>query len=157
MTVDMKPVPTSDPIDLTTWFDDTEYDNGLGGLVLRGAVAQISDLLRKVFADSPPRMGLPFEWSSPKQWRLKASDGRKGPAVTDPVMLYVDLPLCETDDAFVSYSLSLEDCIDDVIELQTSWDDDDDKTEGRRICGELAARLRQLADKIDDACKDDAS
>jgi hypothetical protein len=61
-------------------------------------------------------------------------------------MLAISLPLGEPGDYGVDYSCSFEAVVDELIE--TMLDPGQDSPE---ICAEVAARLRELADKLDKA------
>jgi hypothetical protein len=130
----MKLVATSEPIDFS-WYAD------IGDAV--------TAVVRKELEENPPRLDFPVGWD----FGDDPSDGRSGPPPSDPVTLYLDLPFAESVDERVRYSCSLEDVVDDLIEGHVGWSsgkiEDED---GRRICARVAARLRELADKLDSAC-----
>ena len=169
---EMKFVETSNPIDLTTWdfadqfsvstkqgydlFDkwQTEWNNLFDKL--RQALAQeLTDVLRQEFKDYPPTLSFPFEWSS-EGAIAGGGDGRGGPAPTDPCMIYVDLPLGK-DDAACSFACSLEGAVDSVIDLYHSYPATRKvHEEGHEVCLKIAARLRELAAKLEQACEPDA-
>ena len=136
---DMHLVATSASIDLTKW--------GLADIEWIGPVhaKTVTDVLREEFNNHPPSLDFAFQYS-PK------SDGRCGPAVTDPVMMYVDLPLSGQDGNNNSWAVSLEECVDSVIEYYCHGETKKIESEnGRRICTAIAARLRELAQKLDAA------
>jgi hypothetical protein len=140
---------SSDPIDLTTWFwsdADFELDSAMIEVLMKAFAQRATKLLREVFEETPPRLSLPILWSP-------ENDGRKGPAVTDPMLLHLDLPLASTLDDSVTYAISLEGCIDDALALLWSAESQIvEEPDGRRICRIMAERLRELAQKLDDAC-----
>jgi hypothetical protein len=142
---DMTRVETSNHIDLTTW-EAFSLKPKLG--------KRITELMQNEFSRAPPRLSLPIQWA----WGDEESqDGFGGPAPSDPAMLYVTLPL-GPDEEGVNYACSLEVAVDDLIDLH-----EDRETEkimdadGCGIAGKVAARLRELADKLDAACAPDTT
>ena len=136
------------PIDLSAWrfFDD---DNVWRDLLMAGFAVSVTKTLRTVLQETPPSLSLPFGWTD--------SDGIGGNCPDDPATLYLGLPLGETDDC-VYWSISLERVIDDLIGLIESGDIHKVEGEvGHAKCFKIAARLRELADKLENACVDEAS
>jgi hypothetical protein len=101
---------------------------------------EITELLQAMFKNYPPRLALvPFEYDE------RPTTCRK-PRANPPLMLRVSLPLGRSlADYGVDYSCSLESVVDELIETVL---DDNPET-----CAEVAARLRELADKLDAACR----
>lgn len=129
-------VPASAPIDITAWNWGEGYDEGLAGLLMKGAAARISEVLKSVFESDPPRVSFPFAW------------GR----VTDPVMLHVDLPFNDESGNACVFAVSLEGCVDDLLDLERNLEGKVASDKGENIVRKVAARLRELADKLDNAC-----
>jgi len=140
----MKRVFTSAKIDLggLNFFD---ADDAWIALLTKGLTAQVTETLREVFEETPPQLELPIAWGPD-------DDGCNGPCPTDPVMLYVSLPLGRTQDENVNFACSLEGAIDRLIELHENPDGNVFNPGSQEICGQVAARLRELADKLDKAC-----
>jgi hypothetical protein len=136
---DMALVKTSDEIDLTSW--EIFY--------LRPKLGRrISAFVQSVFEAEPPELTLPFQWSGGEQ----SGDGYRGQAVTDPMMLYVALPLAKDDK--VVFSCSLEEAIDYVFQGFSSTGEADGpivSEEHRNVLAQMAVRLLELANKIDEA------
>lgn len=112
--------------------------------------APLRDDLREQFEEEPPFVTLPFLWASGP----KPSDGYGGPAPTDPLMLYVSLPLADDAETIdpCCFALPLEAAIDDVIDgFENPSTHRVEEEEGREVCLKIAARLRALADKLDAA------
>jgi hypothetical protein len=132
-------------IDLRDWtFPYGDEDPcSLADILMKGCVARVTEVLRQQFEDDPPKLTLPFGW--------RRSDGRGGPCPDDPVTLHVNLQL-GSDEEGVTYACSLEGAVDDVIELY-EIDGKIDDPKGRETCAMVAARLRELANKLDDVCK----
>lgn len=132
----MEPVPTSPAIDLKEWGFDPLPDivNSI-----------LTDAVRRTLEEDPPRLSLPYTYSD--------SDGRYGPCPDDPVMIYLDLPLRGSEDESVCWQISLAALTEDIIEdhiADTGYVDDE---EGVAVCRNIAARLRELADQLEAACK----
>jgi hypothetical protein len=109
--------------------------------------------LRAAFADQPPDIHLPITWDFGEA--ENRNDGHGGDIPNDPLMLYVSLPLGADDGNGneVIYGLSLEAVVDELIDGHTAGDSNKivDDEEQRSILVRVAARLRELADKIDTA------
>lgn len=128
-TWEMRQVPHSPPINLG--HDETG----------------INEYLRDSFDYQPPCMSFPYMW-----W--PDSDGIGGSAVSDPATLYVGLPLTESFDDPIYFEILLADVVEDLIERLMSPVSGKVKTEkGQTICRQVAARLRELADRLDAACE----
>ena len=133
-------VKHTNPIDITTWTwgDVDPTVNTVHGM---------NEILREQFEESPPDITFPFHWSDHND------DGYNGPAVSDPVMIYVGFPLGPNEEPCV-YAASLEEVVDDTIEgkmnPQTKIVED---LAGQEICRKIAARLRELAVKLEKACQ----
>jgi hypothetical protein len=139
-------VPHSNPIDLSTWqwFDD---DNTFVNSLAKGFALQVTEVLREAFEETPPRATLPFMWAKEVD-DDEGGDGVGGPQVADPLTIYVDLPLAHASDVPCVFSIRLEDMIDDLIGAICTH------PHGTILCREIpdkiAARLRELAQKLDD-------
>jgi hypothetical protein len=120
--MDMQLVETSKEIDLTTW--------NIGLRTMTESIGDVaSQALREQFSVDPPDLYLPIVFA-------ESSDGFHGSAVTDPLTIYVALPLAANADEHVVYAISLNDVIDDEIEMGSNF-------------GCLPEALRALAKKID--------
>jgi hypothetical protein len=140
---EMVPVPGSPPIDLRTW-QLWESDDGqrLNEIVMQA----VTDIVRMAFEESPPYLHFPFAWST--------GDGCGGPAVSDPATLYVGLPLAEQGGDWCQYACSLEGAVNGLIDLLVSPETGKiEDVESIERCSKVAARLRELAGKIDAACE----
>jgi len=96
---------------------------------------------------TPIELDLPHMWAFPPD----PSDGIGGPAVADPAMLRLYLPVGEDEDDPWVFETSLEAVIDDFIESLASPVSGKIEVD-RHLPAGLATRLRELADKIDAAC-----
>jgi hypothetical protein len=118
------------PIDLTSWFDNVDWNE------------VFTEKLREVFKEEPPILFFKLQFSKNELNMI------------DPVMLCVDLPLTPNQADMVSFGCSLEEAVDDVIDSFQNFNTgkviDDD---GRRVCGGIALRLRELADKLESSMK----
>ena len=130
-------------IDISQWtfFDD---ENAWRDLLMAGFAVAVTKTLRTALAETPPTLSLPFAWGH--------DDGLGGKRVEDPATLHMGLALGEDTDEHVYWEISLEKCIDDLIWLNASGDIGKCEGDSRVICNTLAARLRELATKLDDAC-----
>jgi hypothetical protein len=118
------------PINAGGWFDDENLN------------IAVTDKLRYIFQKEPPILSFRLEYDDPDD-------------SIDPVTIHVDLPLGIYEGDTVSFACSLESAVNELISSHTNWhtgeinDDDDDK--GREICSTIASRLRELADKLENA------
>ena len=133
---EMKFVEISDEIDLSSWglFD------AMGDLAeeINDVIGKrVTKTLRETFKEDPPKLSLPFPWS-PDDPDLQP----------DPLTLYVELPLGKDDSSDVIYSCALEVVIDDMIEEIEDLEEEVGR-EKWDCCAKIAARLRELADKLD--------
>jgi len=119
----------SDPIDLTEW-DFFGDENPWRDLLVTGFAVHVNKILRQEFQDRPPKLFFPFSF--------RDGDGFGGKCPDDFATVYVSLPLGATSDECVCWSISLEAAVDDM--LQTSNPD--------APFDKIAARLRELADKL---------
>lgn len=87
-------------------------------------------VIRERLADDPVDVWFPCLWGD--------SDGVGGPPISDMAMLYVQLPGDYGGDS-AQYAVSLEALVDEVIA----------EAPDTAICRGLAARLRELATKLD--------
>ena len=121
--------PSAEQIDLCQWtfFAEDDPTGGVRDLLMKGSAVEITRVLRKQFDDDPPL--------------LEFADDNKNFA-NDPALLSVILPLaeCGSDDGGVVYLCSLEGPVDYLI-----WGTN------KATCAKVAARLRELADKLDRA------
>jgi hypothetical protein len=140
---EMHPVQHAGSIDITTWtwFDD---DDSWRDIFAAGFAVQINKILRKEFRKHPPTIDLPFMW--------RDGDGLGGKCPDDPAMLYVCLPLGADVDSSPYWAISLESVVDDFIDGIVSRDTLKIEGDEKETAHLLAARLRELAQKLDDAC-----
>jgi hypothetical protein len=141
---ELKFVAHGQPIDLSTWQLVVNADD-LFNIISKGLASQITEIIRTNFRTSPPDAYFPFQWADDN----KPSDGIGGPPVADPVMIYVDLPLSAASDIPCTFSISLEDIVDAFIDSSRPYPTCS-KIYKREIPDKIAARLRALAQKIDD-------
>jgi hypothetical protein len=124
----MDRVPSSGVIDFTDWgFADDHPKRAI----------YLTKLLREQFMEYPPVLDLPFEWSD------SGSDGRHGPAVEDPLTLYLNIPVGEADGNGPLWSCTLGEIIDELIESNSPPDD-----AARGMFAVIAEALRTLADRL---------
>jgi hypothetical protein len=154
---DMAFVEHSAEIDLRDWIffptdeRNTKKPDGpmtLADVAMAGFAAVATKVLQEQFQHQPPSLDFPINWAIGK----RPSDGRGGPPPSDPVTLYVDLPLGAGEENACSYSCSLEAVVDDLIDGHKNHIGKIDNIEAIEIMGKIAARLRELAAKLDDAC-----
>jgi hypothetical protein len=141
---EMLHIRTSSQIDLTTWTFFEEDRSGMLELLAKGFAHKITDTLREVFEKNPPKLFFPFEWS-------RTCDGCNGPAVLDPAIVYVQLPMGATEDDIVCFAGSLEAMVEEVIHLHQGPSKRVEDETGREICEKLAVRMRELANRLDRA------
>jgi hypothetical protein len=113
-----------EPIDTTGWFDNPSFE------------LMVTEQLRYIFTEEPPILYFKFQYEH----------------ADDPVMINVDLPLASSDIQMVSFACSLEEAVDDVIfyfQHRDTGKVSDDK--GRKVCGGIATRLHELANKLENA------
>lgn len=119
---------TDGPIDATGWTENEKLNQFLTGQ------------LTNIFNQEPPILFFPIQLCN-------------RPDDYDPVTVGVDLPLRPMGGDMVSFECSLESAVDDLIDMYINWHtgkvDDDD--EGGRCCKAVATRLRELANKLEDA------
>lgn len=134
----LTPVAHGEKIDLTTW--------GFGALesVAAAITLAATEAIRDTFEEDPPYIYFPIEWGD--------NDGINGPRIIDPATLYVSMPLGATEE-HVIWSVSLESAVDSLIEINEAGRDGPLREEGSEAATKLAARLRELATKLDDAVK----
>jgi hypothetical protein len=125
---EMTRVPSSGAIDFTDWGFADEHPK---------RAIYLTKLMREQFQEHPPDLDLPFEYSQGH------GDGRHGPAVTDPLTLYLDIPLGETDGEGPLWSCTLGAIIDELI--ANSGQPDEDTKAIFLVIGEA---LRTLADRL---------
>ena len=136
-------------VDLSTWgIADT-----IGKALTTDYFKEIGEAIREELDDHPPRVSLPWVWGP-------EGNGYHGPGVSDPVTLYIELPLTASDDDEIVFGISLEEAVDDYIEDMINGHDpavdkicEAEAIEHTRV---LARRLRELADKIDAHCANEA-
>jgi hypothetical protein len=137
----LKHVSHTPRIDMREWFFGYDAEKKLHGCIL----AEVSELVRVVWEENPPRISFPFEWGF-------ESDGNGGPGVVDPATVYVELTLSPSDDA-CCYSVSLKAVVDELIEDHRAGGDGPLDDEGKAVVTKLAGRLRELADRLDSAAR----
>ena len=135
----MKWVPHSEPIDFTGWvFVDDERFNKIIADTCAEAIK--SALLPEDDFDAPDPF-LPWSWSK--------DDGIGGPCPDDPLTIYVRLPLGATDE-HPTWSFSLNDCIDEIIELHEGAEPGKIPDAPANVIAVRDA-LRAAAQRLDDA------
>jgi len=141
MRVEMKFVETSEAIDLMKWGFAT------GGEIEEAIGRVVTGALRTNFVESPPCMRLPFKYAPD-------SDGANGPAVSDPLTLDVEIFLGSNDYDGTTFRCSLGDVIDDLIDDHVSGQSGKiEDADYKHFCGRMVDRLRELAEKLDTACR----
>jgi hypothetical protein len=123
--------PKSYPIDLTTWelLGSNEVSDAIG--------RQVTEALREAFEENPPR--LEFD-------DINMPD--------DPATLMLSLPLGANDGADCVYTCTLEDVVEYFIDTSSAGDSDLIEDEEEIITARrIAVRLRELAAKLEAACK----
>lgn len=136
---EMERLPHSEKME----FEDFEFEvEGLGALIRQ----TITDRLEKNLAECPPRLSLPMRWG-PNE------DGDGGPPVSDPLTIYLRLPLDKGRDAECIWSITLTELLDyelfDGPDGPTTmpWGDEDWNEATERALTVIEA-LRVLADKL---------
>ena len=131
---DMARVWHAAQIDITAWrfFED---EDPWRDLLAAGFAVYINTALCDALEEYPPHLWFPVMWCD--------GDGVGGKCPDDAATLYLGLHLGASDNS-VCWSISLEDIVDDMIEDSTPVDDP-------KPFIKLAARLRELADKLDKA------
>jgi hypothetical protein len=139
---EMKLVEVSDEIDLSNWnIFDVVVDSP--AKELDGVIAtQVTQVLRAMFNNYPPLLEL--DPPVPEE----PTGRRKSRASQPPLMLTLSLPLARPGDYGVDYSCSLESVVDELIETMSTPGQDTPE-----ICADVATRLRELADKLDEAAR----
>jgi hypothetical protein len=138
-------VKTSNPIDLRSRLENGE-EVSLGTIMMKGLAAQVTEALQDAFEESPPYLMFPMMWA----FGDAPGDGYGGPAPSDPAMLYLGLPLAEMDGGACVYACSLEGVVDDLITaLMNQETKKIEDADAISICAKIAARLRELANKLD--------
>ncbi len=123
--VEMRYVKTSKPIDISEW----EFGFGDFHEIISRS---LTEALTNTLNNHPPCIELPFMWA------YRGHDGRGGKAVTDPLTLYLTLPLDISTDGECAWEVSLSEVIEDELELID-----------RDRATQISAALRDLADKLD--------
>jgi hypothetical protein len=113
--------------------------------ISRRHAREVSEVLTKTFKDHPPEISFPFVY------RVSGGDGRGGAAVKDPAMVYVELPLGSDKYEMCCFACSLEGAVDDALEYLRDHPDKEDKA--RDVCQKIAARLHELAVKLEKSCE----
>jgi hypothetical protein len=134
----MKHVEGTNKIDFEPWTFVTDAEDLLNKLL---AVLQreFTEIVRGEFVKHPPDLEFAAGWNSDFEG--------------DPATMHVQLPLGANEDDGPTYALSLEASVDDVIfSHQTSKTGKVEGPEGQQICRSIAARLRELAAKLETAC-----
>src|SRR5262245_51796621 len=98
---DMVKTAHCDEVDFSDW--------NFASLDLSAHIAQeATEAVKNTLRDSPPYISLPWIWQPD-------SDGFNGPAVADPLMMYLTLPFAKEEDGYI-LALSFEALIDDYID-----------------------------------------
>lgn len=119
--------------------DLSEWGFGFGGKLDEEVAENVAEIIRQELSEHPPEIRFPFEWGD--------SDGIGGPAV-DPLTVYIELPFTNDWAAPCTWSLSLAEVVDDLIDLHTGVEKIED-TNGAKVARQLAAAFRTLADKLE--------
>lgn len=132
----MKHVENSGPVDLTTWgFDDAKVNLS----------TIINDAFRATFEDASPSISFPWEWAP-------CSDGRNGPAVSDPLTIYVSLPLGADEDNEPEWACSIRNELLGMIELhQNPYTKKVEDKEGIFVLVGMIDALRDVANELEAA------
>jgi len=119
----------AEPIDITAWsfFED---ENQWRDLLAAGFAVYINKTLNDVLEKDPPHLWFAAMWGD--------RDGVGGKCPDDVTTLYLGLPLGCGEDK-VCWSISLGALVDDMIDLGGTTN----------TYSNLAARLRELADKLE--------
>lgn len=102
----------------------------------RSLAVELQQWIDGILEESPPTLFLPYQYG-PK------SDGVWGPAVSDPLAIYVQLPFGQFDEEPPTWVCSLSDLVEEAEE----WTED----AGRRLA--MAQELRRLADVLEAGTK----
>jgi hypothetical protein len=137
---DMKYVASSQKVNLSKWsMGDGEITVTVNGDSLGPLLAVVSTVIQQQLLETPPSLDLPFYWGK--------NDGRTGSCPTDPLTIYLNLPLGDEDDE-INFEISFETLVDDVIDVLTNLDGETDQEELPKL-QHLARRLREMADKLE--------
>jgi len=124
----------SPAIDLTTWLmfqSGSEFSAELLDLIAR----RVNDVVKAELKDEPPH--------------LSFDEDNK-----DPTTMLLMLPLGENDGSPCMFNCTLESVVDYTIDGNVAGNSDKiEDEEGVKLVHNIAARLRQLADKLEAACK----
>ena len=113
------------PIDVSTWTWGTEIE-----AVITKAVGEV---LRQEFAESPPQVWLPFQYTL---------DG-------DPLRLNLELALGPSKDENAEWTFHLADIFEDACDSHKFADGTYDVSEMEHIIRPMIHGLRELADKLE--------
>jgi hypothetical protein len=127
-------------------------DPGVASTVRAALVTDYFKEIGKAIREESPHVSLPWVWGPD-------GNGYHGPGVSDPVTLYIELPIAASDDDEIVFGISLEEVVDDYIEGMTNGLAAVDKiceadaVERTKV---LAQRLHELANKIEAHCANEA-
>lgn len=117
---------------------------------------EFAEVIEEALRDEPPHLYFPISW-------MPEGDGRNGPAVDDPAIMYLCLDALHDSDDGPMFKFDLEEVIYYSIGfIHGGWDTDANgrMTETGRLIGEgveIAAkmrdRLRKIADDLDQQIK----
>ena len=141
--IPIKMIGHSPKVNLREWVFDALEELDLDELIKKVASEAINCAL-----EEPARAWIPALWSD-----IGSEDGIGGPLVDDPLTIYIELPLGETEDNNPVWALSLSAAVDDFIEGKICCGGPDEGKITARP-GDSALRLRDAlraeAQKIDD-------
>jgi len=120
MAVRAKPAQNSPAISLNAW-----------RIFPRALSVEIEGLIRETLEADPPTVFLPHQYAP-------RSDGKFGPAVSDPLAVYVELPFGNYQEEGPAWQFSLSDLVAEAID----WEIGDEQSIA------MEAELRRLADLL---------
>lgn len=127
-------------------YDLTEWNFNIDYSVLDEQVSRaVANALETTFnGDFAPEISVPYTWS----FSVTSTDGFFGPRVSDPLTLYLILPL---SDHLPHFRFDLRDVFFDAVasEREVDMDEEDTRQMLRSYYSTCALELRKLADKLD--------
>lgn len=148
---EMKLAKSSHKINLAAWKFVKEHPNNCPKP--KTIAKYVNETVKEVFAEDPPWADLPFQYGG--------SDGRYGKkSVKDPLTLFVNLPLGDSNIDEVYWEISIRDLVKDFLWMNSNALEEDDvfqvdHPQCIKKCRALAAALREQADFIERAITED--